>query len=233
MAVARLLGYHWPQQVKDDLDSLADEDGIVCLPSAAGEAPLVERLRGLLVQAYGDAWISERTEPELLAAAGAPGKSLDEWLRDDFFAQHCRMFHNRPFVWHIWDGRKDGFSALVNYHKLDAARLDKLIFTYLGDWIRFQTARRDQGEPGADGRLVAALELEKKLKADQGRRAAVRYLCALEAAQQTTPGLEPGSERWRAAEYPAVCHCGRAAQQVHDQLEQRPRQEPGWVRTAE
>jgi len=101
----------------------------------------------------------------LLAAAGAPGKSLEEWLRDDFFAQHCRLFHNRPFLWHIWDGRKDGFSALINYHKLDAARLDKLIYTYLGDWIRFQRARRDHGEPGADGRWLAALELEKKLKA--------------------------------------------------------------------
>ena len=171
VTVARLLGYHWPQQEKDEggiqrneLSALADEDGILCLPSVAGEAPLVERLRGLLVKAYGKAWVTERTEPELLAAAGAAGKSLDEWLREDFFPQHCRMFHNRPFVWHIWDGRKDGFSALVNYHKLDAARLDKLIFTYLGDWIRFQRARRDQGEPGADGRLVAALELEKKLK---------------------------------------------------------------------
>jgi hypothetical protein len=165
VAVGRLLGYHWPQQVKDDLDGLADEDGIVCLPPVAGEAALVERLRGLLVQAYGNPWVPGRTEPELLAAVGAAGKSLDEWLREDFFTQHCRLFHNRPFVWHIWDGRKDGFSALVNYHKLDTARLDKLIFTYLGDWIRFQRARRDHGEPGADGRLVAALELEKKLKA--------------------------------------------------------------------
>ncbi|MEI7848299.1 MAG: type II restriction endonuclease subunit M, partial [Chloroflexota bacterium] len=93
-----------------------------------------------------------------------PGKTLEDWLRDDFFARHCRIFHNRPFLWHIWDGRKDGFSALVNYHKLDSAGLDKLIYTYLGDWIRFQRARRDHGEPGADGRLVAALELEKKLK---------------------------------------------------------------------
>jgi hypothetical protein len=164
VAVARLLGYHWPQQAEDDLGSLANEDGIVCLPPVAGEVPLVECLRILLVKAYGAAWITERTEPELLASAGAAGKSLEEWLREDFFAQHCRLFHCRPFVWHIWDGRKDGFSALVNYHKLDASRLDKLIFTYLGDWIRFQTARRNQGESGADGRLVAALELEKKLK---------------------------------------------------------------------
>ena len=170
VAVARLLGYAWPQQMQNDevrmqnaaLNPLADEDGIVCLPSVAGERPFAERLRELLGVAYGE--LTPRLQAELLSAAGAADKSLEDWLRDDFFARHCRIFQNRPFIWHIWDGRKDGFSALVNYHKLDAARLDKLIYTYLGDWIRFQRARRDHGEPGADGRLVAALELEKKLK---------------------------------------------------------------------
>ena len=69
-----------------------------------------------------------------------------------------------PFIWHIWDGRKDGFSALVNYHKLTKGNLERLIYTYLGDWINFQRGRRDHGEPGADGRLVAALLLQDKLK---------------------------------------------------------------------
>ena len=93
------------------------------------------------------------------------GKTLDVWLRDGFFAQHCKLFKNRPFIWHIWDGRRDGFSALVNYHKLDAALLDKLIYTYLGDWVKQQRGKRDAGESGAEGRLVAALELQKKLEA--------------------------------------------------------------------
>src|SRR5437016_5978091 len=73
-----------------------------------------------------------RRTGSLLATAGSPGKRLDEWLRDDFFGQHSAMFHNRPFIWHIWDGRKDGFAVLVNYHKLGAALLDRLIYTYLG-----------------------------------------------------------------------------------------------------
>jgi len=147
VAVARLLGYRWPQQEPDDLDSLVDEDSIVCLAPVAGEQPAAERLRALL------------------AAVGFSGKPLDVWLRDGFFAQHRKLFKNRPFIWHIWDGRRDGFSALVNYHKLDAALLDKLIYTYLGDWIKIQRVRRDAGESGAEGRLVAALELQKKLEA--------------------------------------------------------------------
>jgi hypothetical protein len=160
VAVARLLGYRWPQQEYDGLDLLADEDGIVCLPPVARELPAEERLRELLAKAYGSAWGAE-TQARLLADVDA--KDLATWLRDDFFKQHCALFHNRPFIGHVWDGRKDGFAALVNYHKLDAARLDKLIYTYLGSWIEAQRAGAKRGEAGADGRLVAALELQEKL----------------------------------------------------------------------
>jgi hypothetical protein len=160
VAVARLLGYRWPQQKPD---ALADQDGILCLPPVAGEPPAAQRLLALLAAAYGQAW-SPAQQERLLAAVGYGGKGLDEWLRDGFFAQHCKLFHNRPFIWHIWDGRKDGFATLVNYHKLDMACLNRLIYTYLGAWINYQRAERDAGVAGADGRLVAALELQKKLE---------------------------------------------------------------------
>jgi hypothetical protein len=164
VAVARLLGYHWPQQERDALDALAITGGIACLPAVAGEPPAAERLRALLAAAYGQAW-SQAKQDELLAAVGCAGKTHDEWLRDGFFQQHCALFHNRPFIWHIWDGRKDGFAALVNYHKLDAATLDRLIYTYLGGWIETQRAQEKAGVAGANGRLVAALELQRKLEA--------------------------------------------------------------------
>ena len=45
VAVARLLGYRWPDQEPDDFGELADDDGIVALPSVRGETPAAERLR--------------------------------------------------------------------------------------------------------------------------------------------------------------------------------------------
>ena len=74
------------------------------------------------------------------------------------------LFHNRPFIWHIWDGRKDGFSALVNYHKLTYKALENLTYAYLGDWIRRQQAAVDAGESGSDARLQAAKNLQSSLK---------------------------------------------------------------------
>ncbi len=73
-------------------------------------------------------------------------------------------------IWHVWDGRRDGFHALVNYHRLagpDGAgrrTLEALVFSHLGDWIHRQKAGRDRGHEGADGRLAAALNLQDQLQ---------------------------------------------------------------------
>ena len=187
-AVARLLGYRWPAERdinlrladeqrtwvvrSNDLDRFADVDGIVCIPGVRGKKPATDQLRDLLVAAYGNEW-SAATEQHLLRAAspdGRPAESLDDWLRRHFFAEHCRLFHNRPFVWHIWDGLPDGFHALVNYHRLAGPdgqgrrTLDALTFSYLGDWIDRQRAAQREGTAGAEARLAAALELQGRLE---------------------------------------------------------------------
>jgi hypothetical protein len=166
VAVARLVGYRWPEQEEpDDLDSLADMDGIVCLPSVAGEAPAADRVQEVLASAFGESW-SPATIRELLERTGSKKKTLADWLRDEFFKQHCALFGNRPFVWHIWDGQRDGFSALVDYHRLDRKTLEKLTYTYLGqDWVERQRAATREEVPGAEARLAAALELQRKLEA--------------------------------------------------------------------
>jgi hypothetical protein len=166
VAVGRLVGYRWPDQPEfDDLAPLADADGIVCLPSVAGEPPAAERLERVLATGFGGAWTPSKPT-ELLALAGSKKKNLDDWVRDEFFKQHCGLFANRPFVWHVWDGRRDGFSALVNYHRLDRRMLEKLTYTYLGqDWVERQRAELRDEVPGAEDRLAAALELRRKLEA--------------------------------------------------------------------
>ena len=164
VAVGRLLGYRWPDQVEhDDLDSFTDDDGIVCLPSVLGEPAAAERLRDLLARAYSSTWSPTKTS-EVLAASASRKRDLVSWLRDDFFKAHCKLFENRPFVWHVWDGRRDGFGALVNYHKLDRAALERLTFTYLGDWIERQIAGSRDDAPGAEERLAAAQDLQGRLQ---------------------------------------------------------------------
>jgi hypothetical protein len=174
VAVARLVGYTWPAESDDKkgqsggafsiaLAKHADNDGVVCIPPVGREASAKDRLLNLLADAYGDAW-SNDVLAQLLAAADHSGKSLETWLRDKFFTQHCTLFDNRPFVWHVWDGLRDGFAALVNYHKLDYKTLESLIYTYLGDWIGRQKREVDKGVDGAQEKLAAAEVLKKRLE---------------------------------------------------------------------
>jgi hypothetical protein len=57
----------------------------------------------------------------------------------------------------------------VNYHKLAEGNgkgrqlLESLTYSYLGDWITRQKEGVKQGEGGAEDRLTAALELQKRL----------------------------------------------------------------------
>ena len=183
VAVARLLGYRWPAE-QDASMELADEqhawvrrcetlldyaaaDGIVCIPSVRAEPTAGDRLLQLLAVSFGTAW-NDGMRTKLLAEVASP--SLDDWLRNRFFAEHCKLFHHRPFVWHIWDGRKrDGFHALVHYHKLADSNskgrqlLESLTYSYLGDWITRQQDGVKRGEGGAEDRLAAAVELQKRL----------------------------------------------------------------------
>lgn len=184
VVVARLLGYRWPAELdakirlsvegrewvrrSEALHGLTDRDGIVCLSSLRNEEPAAARLRGLLGASYGDEW-SATKERELLAATPGQAANLEEWLRDRFFEEHCAQFHQRPFIWHLWDGRKDGFHALVNYHRIaNGAKgrqlLETLAYAYLGEWIDRQRRGVAAAETGADARLAAALELQGELR---------------------------------------------------------------------
>jgi len=187
VAVGRLLGYRWPPELDlkmrladearewvtrcDELLECTDEDGIVCIPSIRSESPAAERLRTLLAAAFGDAWTAEK-ERSLIEETGSKATDLDTWLRNDFFEQHCKLFHHRPFIWHIWDGRaRDGFHALVNYHKLAEGSgcgrrtLENVTYSYLGDWITRQDDGVRRGMAGAEDRLAAAQQLRDRLVA--------------------------------------------------------------------
>lgn len=191
VATCRLLGYRWLAETKqnmelsetakswvsncEDLVELADEDGIICLSPIRGEQAAGERLRSFLRIAFGSEWSNSKERELLLEAAKTndakkAASTLEDWLRQSFFAEHCKLFKSHPFIWQIWDGNASGFSALVNYHKLAAPNgqgrktLELLTYTYLGDWIDRQKLAQAEGINGADDRLAAAVDLQGQLK---------------------------------------------------------------------
>ena len=178
--LARIAGYRWPAELdatirlsslaRERIASLAslpraDDDGLLPLHANGVNLSLADRLRTVLAAAY-DAPLSPAHEHSLVRAADTKLDKRDardpsnreRWLVDRAFRQHCLLFNQRPFLWHVWDGMKDGFSAFLHYHRLDRAALDKLTYTLLGDWIR--NARAE----GNIARLDRAEQLQQMLK---------------------------------------------------------------------
>jgi len=184
VAVARLAGFRWPTELDaemeldseqrkianlcTDLAGHAEQNGILCIPAMPDHTEAALRVRAILSDAFGTQW-STNIETQLLSTCGSRS-TIEDWLRNGFFQQHCALFHQRPFVWQIWDGRKDGFSALVNYHKLAGPDgqgrhlLQKLTYSYLGQWIQQQRHDQNAGVEGADGRAAAAEHLLGQLE---------------------------------------------------------------------
>jgi hypothetical protein len=206
VAIARLLGYRWPAESESEMeladeaktliesvkafDHLSDDDGIFCIPSVNAEQAGADRVRTFLQAVFAGEW-NNNTIADLLEKEGASASNLEDWLRKEFFIQHCKVFQNRPFIWHIWDGRNDGFSALVNYHKLDKENLSKLIYTYLGDWIRMCEAKKRNEESGAEGLLSAALKLKEKLEAILHGEAPYDIFVRWKSIEEQPIGWEP------------------------------------------
>lgn len=175
VALARLAGYRWPAETDPEMRLSAearariaeaptlpeaDMDGLLALVPVLGERPLADRLRAYCAIAWGDAW-QAGTEAALIAAACERAKdkppkrlTLDAWLRTYAARQHAKLFHDRPFLWWITDGRADGFTVVAHYHRLTRANLERLAYTVLGDWIT---------RLGDDPRTEAARVLQAKL----------------------------------------------------------------------
>jgi hypothetical protein len=175
VALARLAGYRWFAQTESamrlsaecrarvvEAEALPRSDpfGLLTLVPVLGERSLADRLRAYCAVAWGDAW-QPGTEAALIAAACELGKerppkqlTFDSWLRTHAARQHAKLFHDRPFLWWITDGRADGFTAVAHYHRLNHSNLERLAYTVLGDWI---------ARLGTDPRAEAASVLQAKL----------------------------------------------------------------------
>ena len=120
VVLARVMGYRWPAETDGEMHlsdeargwiakarelPIGDNDGLVGVPAVAGERPLADRLREYLAATFNAEW-SDPLERRLVAEADevvdrkkALDGSLECWLRDRAFRQHCALFGQRPFLW--------------------------------------------------------------------------------------------------------------------------------------
>ena len=178
VALARIAGYRWPAELDRDMRLSrqareraaqattlvgTESDGILLGHAYGADLSLANKLRIMLGAAFG-ATLSLAQEQALVRAADmqidkkeSRDLTIEGWLNERAFRQHCILFDQRPFLWHIWDGLKDGFSAFLNYHGLDRSTLERLTFTLLGDWIRVSKAEGNNARVEKGERLQQSL----------------------------------------------------------------------------
>ena len=141
--------------------TICDEDGIFCIPSVNAEQAGAERLRDYLQQVL----LANGTTKPLPNSCkkGAKSTNLEAWLRDEFLCSIARCFQNRP------SSGTSGMAAKMDFRYWSTTtntkdNLSKLIYTYLGDWIRMCEAKKKAGESGAEGLLSAAQNSKRNWK---------------------------------------------------------------------
>ena len=171
VAVARLLGYRWPDQEPDEPRCLADKDGIVPIPGRAGRAARrgaaawrsCGRALGRVSRMVRRGRPAGKPDHKLLTDAGCEVGHVARRLAPRPVLRAALQAVPQPPVPLAHLGRSQGrLLGLVNYHKLDHKPLENLTYSYLGDWITAQSRSRDK--VGADLRLAAAQALQDKLK---------------------------------------------------------------------
>lgn len=175
--VARLVSFY----VKKILES--DTDGIVPLHQ------LVEQLRKKLAEDFGENQVDakEKEIQEILR------KSLEDWVRTDYFAFHVNLYKRRPIFWHLTSsnfvtarGSKGVINIFLQYHKLDRDTIPKILTNYLKPELesaKWKTDRlkRELQEARDQNNRTKESELSKQLE---------QSLAALEELQNFQKALE-------------------------------------------
>jgi hypothetical protein len=208
VALSRLAGYRWPAEIDADIClsreaqertaeaatiPKSDSDGLLAMVPVLGERPLADQLRALCASAWGQAW-GAGTEATLIAAScdrikdKAPKQlTLDQWLRTHAARQHAKLFQDRPFLWWVTDGRSDGCTVVVNYHRLTRAHLERLTWTVIGDWIT-----RLGKDPRSEAAQVLQSKLARILEGEAPHDIFIRWKSAGDQALGWDPDLDDG-----------------------------------------
>jgi hypothetical protein len=208
VALARLAGYRWPAQTDTAMCLApearariaaaaalpeADPDGLLPLPPVLGQRGLAERLRAFCIAAWGADW-QPGTEAALITAACERAKdkpprdlTLDAWLRGPAARQNGKLFHDRPFLWWITDGRPDGFTVVAHYHRLTHDTLERLTFRLLDAWIT-----RLGDDPKAEAARVLQARLEAILTGEAPYDIFVRWKSLAQQPLGWNPDLDDG-----------------------------------------
>lgn len=149
----------------------ADKDNII--PICDDEYftdDIVGRFVDFIRVAYGADSLEEnlRFIADALGGKGTSREVIRKYFRDDFYADHLKIYQKRPIYWQFDSGKKGGFRALVYMHRYAPDTIARMRTDYVHEQqSRFRTeleSLAQRMESAATGERVKLGKQQKKLQ---------------------------------------------------------------------
>lgn len=122
----------------------ADADNIIPIcDDEYFEDDLTGRFINFVKTLYGEDTLEDNLTfiAQSLGGRGSARDVIRKYFRDDFFADHCKIYQKRPIYWLFDSGKKGGFRALVYMHRYRSDTLARMRTDYVHEQQeRYRTA---------------------------------------------------------------------------------------------
>lgn len=148
----------------------ADPDNIIPIcDDEYFEDDLTGRFVKFIEKVYGAETLEENLNFIANALGGGRGSAREiirRYFRNDFFADHCKVYQKRPIYWLFDSGKRGGFRALIYMHRYQPSTLATLRTDYVHEQQeRYRTAIADLAPRVDNASGSEKVKLSKQLAA--------------------------------------------------------------------
>ena len=146
----------------------ADPDNIIPIcDDEYFEDDLTGRFVKFIETVFGTETLEENLNFIANALGGGRGSAREiirRYFRNDFFADHCKVYQKRPIYWLFDSGKKGGFRALIYMHRYQPSTLATLRTDYVHEQQeRYRTAIADLAQRVDNASGSEKVKLSKQL----------------------------------------------------------------------
>jgi hypothetical protein len=170
-------------------DYTIDDDGIMPLMSrdCGFDDNGVLRFSEFLRVAFGEKELTEN----LNFVEKCLGKTIEDYLKKDFWKDHKKMYQNRPIYW-LFSSKKGAFQVLAYMHRMNPYTVEQIRNKYLLPHIDYITKKIDEMEMKEATLSTSERKTLQKLKTDLAECQEYHERLHLVADQQVGFDLDDG-----------------------------------------
>ena len=147
----------------------ADDDNIIPIcDDEYFKDDLSSRFASFIETVFGAESLEENLNfiAKALGGRGSSREVIRKYFREEFFADHCKMYQKHPIYWLFDSGKKGGFRALIYMHRYQPDTLARLRTDYVHEQQeRYRTAMADLTLRMDKASASEKIKLEKQLRA--------------------------------------------------------------------